>query len=79
MITNFRLIQIETEGVVHYTTTVHPNVYQYHVTLGPFHTRALHWVPIPQPMLMPTHAQGFWVGMGAMLLVMLRMLPLWVD
>jgi hypothetical protein len=29
-------------------------------------TRALHWVPIP----MPTHAHGFWVGMGAMLLFM---------
>ena len=26
--------------------------------------RAQHWVPIP----MPTHAHGFWVGMGAMLL-----------
>jgi hypothetical protein len=23
-------------------------------------TRALHWVPMP----MPTHAHGFWVGMG---------------
>ena len=28
------------------------------------HIRALHWVP------MPTHAHGFWVGMGAMLLFM---------
>ena len=30
-------------------------------------SRALHWVPIP----MPTHAHGFWVGMDAILLVML--------
>ena len=33
-------------------------------------TRALHWVPIPMPMLMPTHAHRFWVGMGVMLLFM---------
>jgi hypothetical protein len=33
-------------------------------------SKALHWVPIPMPMLMPTHAHGFWVGMGAILLFM---------
>ena len=36
--------------------------------------RALHWVPIPMSMPM-----GFWVRMGAILLVMLRRLPMWVD
>ena len=30
------------------------------------HNRALHWVPMP----MPTHAHGFWVGMGAILMFM---------
>jgi hypothetical protein len=34
----------------------------------PLYTRALHWVPISMPM--PTHAHGFRVGMGAMLLFM---------
>jgi hypothetical protein len=29
-------------------------------------SRILHWVPMP----MSTHAYGFWVGMGAMLLFM---------
>ena len=33
-------------------------------------SRALHWVSIPMPTSMPTHAHGFWVGMGAMLLFM---------
>ena len=35
-------------------------------------SRALHWVFIPMPMPMPTRAQGSWVGMGAILLVMLQ-------
>ena len=35
-------------------------------TLGTFDTGALHWVPIS----MPTHAHGFWVGMGAIVLFM---------
>ena len=37
--------------------------------------RALHWVPMP----MPTHAHGFWVGMGAILLVMLQFLNTWAQ
>ena len=42
-------------------------------------TRALHWVPISISMPMPTHAHEFWVGMGAILFVRLRRLPLWVG
>ena len=42
-------------------------------------SRALHWVPIP----MPTHVHGFWVGMGAILLVillvMLQFLNTWAQ
>jgi len=37
---------------------------QVHLAKAMVHTRALHWVP------MPTHAHGFWVGMGAILLFM---------
>ena len=46
-------------------------------------TKALHWVPIPMPMPMITHAHGFWVGMGAILLiillVMLQFLSTWAQ
>ena len=31
------------------------------------HSIALHWMPIPMPMSIPTHTHGFWVGMGAIL------------
>ena len=37
---------------------------------GDLSIKALHWVPIPMLMHMPTHTHGFWVGMGATVLFM---------